>query len=68
MGQPDGEGTDVPKIEIRGGIQNAGLHADCRCGQDTVDPGGNLLGQRHVNDNRQDAEQKRYGQTRRHVF
>lgn len=68
MGQPDGEGTDVPEIEIRSGIQDSELQADRRGWQDAVDPDGNLLGQRHVNDDWQDAEQERGGHARRNVF
>lgn len=57
--QPDGEGADVPEIEVRSSVQDTCLQADRRGGQDTVDPDGELLGQRHVNDDWQDAEQER---------
>lgn len=58
MGQPDGEGTDIPEIKIRGRIQDTGLQAERSGGKHGVEPDGNIFGQSHVKDDRQDAEQE----------
>lgn len=59
MRQPDGKGANVPEVEVCGGIQYTRLHADRRGGQDTVNPDGKLIGQRYINNDRQNAEQER---------
>lgn len=58
MGQPDGNGADIPEIEIRGGIQYACLQARSPGGQDTVYPEADFFRQSHVNDDRQNTEEE----------
>lgn len=58
MRQPNGDASHIPKIKIRGGIQDAGLQADGTGGQDTVNQDGDLFWQRHVKDDRQETEEE----------
>lgn len=68
MGKPDSGIPDVPELKFSGGVQDACLQSHARCRQNTVKPDTDFLGQDHVKDNRQKAEQKSGGDTGRYVF
>lgn len=68
MWQPYGDVSDIPEIKIRSSIQNRSLQAGGTGGQDAVEPDADLLGQSHVNDDRQNAEEQSCCQAWRHRF
>ena len=68
IGKPYGKVSDVPEVEIDGGVQDACLQSRAASRENGVNVGSDVGGERHIEDDRQNAEQQRDRQGSQHVF